>query len=367
MDAASRLSYTCSRPRRRNTRSMTRWGICGGSMLHLPSPRRMPRQAPRGEGERLAMIRSGEEYLESLRDGRAVYVGGERVDDVTTHPGFRNAARSYAKVFDARFDPRFRDLLSYEEDGARHAMYYLRPRSRGGPGAPVALGRGHRRLHLRHDGPLARLHRRLRLGRRHAAGSVRQRQPALRRQPARLLRAVQARGPLPLPRGDAAARSQGRELRGPRGRHGADGARRHGGTGRRRGHQRPQDAGHQRRLQRSRLDRQHSAARQGPREGVDHLRHPGERAGAEPLVAQAVRALRRQRGRQPDGLPLRRERLHRRLRRGQGARGSTSSPSTTSSSPARSTSAPPRTRCPTTRPASATARSCGCCSVSRGA
>ena len=76
------------------------------------------------------MIRSGEEYLKSLRDGRVLYVGGERVDDVTTHPGFRNAARSYAKTFDARFDPRFRDLLSFEEDGARHAMYYLRPRSR---------------------------------------------------------------------------------------------------------------------------------------------------------------------------------------------------------------------------------------------
>ncbi|SVD85873.1 uncharacterized protein METZ01_LOCUS438727, partial [marine metagenome] len=28
----------------------------------------------------------GEEYLESLRDGRTVYLGGERVDDVTTHP-----------------------------------------------------------------------------------------------------------------------------------------------------------------------------------------------------------------------------------------------------------------------------------------
>ena len=115
--------------------------------------------------------------------------------------------------------------------------------------------------------------------------------------------------------------SKDESFAGRAGRHGADGARRHDGAGRRRGHKRPQDAGHQRRLQRSRLDRQHSAARQGLREGVDHLRHPGERAGAEPVVAQAVRALRRQRGRQPDGLPLRRERLHRRLRRGQGALG----------------------------------------------
>ncbi|WP_287437910.1 4-hydroxyphenylacetate 3-hydroxylase N-terminal domain-containing protein, partial [Thermomicrobium sp.] len=30
--------------------------------------------------------------MESIRDGREVYVYGERVTDVTTHPAFRNAA-----------------------------------------------------------------------------------------------------------------------------------------------------------------------------------------------------------------------------------------------------------------------------------
>ena len=34
---------------------------------------------------------TGAEYLESLRDGREVYIDGERVADVTTHPAFRNA------------------------------------------------------------------------------------------------------------------------------------------------------------------------------------------------------------------------------------------------------------------------------------
>ena len=29
------------------------------------------------------MLRTGKEHLESLRDGRVVYVGSERVDDVT--------------------------------------------------------------------------------------------------------------------------------------------------------------------------------------------------------------------------------------------------------------------------------------------
>ncbi len=33
---------------------------------------------------------TGKEYLESLNDGREVYIYGERVKDVTTHPAFRN-------------------------------------------------------------------------------------------------------------------------------------------------------------------------------------------------------------------------------------------------------------------------------------
>ena len=41
---------------------------------------------------------NGKEYLESLRDGREVYIYGERVEDVTTHPAFRNAARSIAQL-----------------------------------------------------------------------------------------------------------------------------------------------------------------------------------------------------------------------------------------------------------------------------
>ena len=34
------------------------------------------------------MIRTGEEYRESIRDGREVWMNGERVDDVTAHPAF---------------------------------------------------------------------------------------------------------------------------------------------------------------------------------------------------------------------------------------------------------------------------------------
>lgn len=48
---------------------------------------------------------NGKEYLESLRDGRHVYLNGEKIDDVTTHPAYRNAARSIAQLYDAMHDP----------------------------------------------------------------------------------------------------------------------------------------------------------------------------------------------------------------------------------------------------------------------
>jgi 4-hydroxyphenylacetate 3-monooxygenase len=75
------------------------------------------------------MLRTGAEYLESIRDGRRLYVGRERVEDATTHPAFAGTARTYAALFDLKADPANRDLLSYEEDGERYPMYYLRPRS----------------------------------------------------------------------------------------------------------------------------------------------------------------------------------------------------------------------------------------------
>ena len=60
---------------------------------------------------------TGKEYLESLRDGREVYIQGERVDDVTTHPAFRNSARSIARLYDALHDPASQGVLTCPTDG----------------------------------------------------------------------------------------------------------------------------------------------------------------------------------------------------------------------------------------------------------
>jgi 4-hydroxyphenylacetate 3-monooxygenase len=76
------------------------------------------------------MLKSGKEHLEGLRDGRVVYIGSEQVKDVTTHPAFRNAASTVAALYDMKADPAHRDVMTYEEDGDRHSIYFLRPRTR---------------------------------------------------------------------------------------------------------------------------------------------------------------------------------------------------------------------------------------------
>src|SRR5260221_569940 len=59
----------------------------------------------------------------SIRYGRAwirvkicSWIDGEKVDDVTTHPAFRNGARSVARLYNALHDPATKDVLTVETD-----------------------------------------------------------------------------------------------------------------------------------------------------------------------------------------------------------------------------------------------------------
>lgn len=68
---------------------------------------------------------TGAEYLESLRDGREIYIDGERVIDVTVHPAFRNGARSLARLYDALHDSMQRDtLLTTDRLGNRTHKFF---------------------------------------------------------------------------------------------------------------------------------------------------------------------------------------------------------------------------------------------------
>lgn len=74
-------------------------------------------------------IRNGAQYLEGLRDGRDVWIHGEKVKDVTAHPGLSRGAETLAGFLDKQFDPELRDLITYEEDGMRFATSYMTPKS----------------------------------------------------------------------------------------------------------------------------------------------------------------------------------------------------------------------------------------------
>ena len=74
-------------------------------------------------------IRSGKEYLVGLRDDRDVWMHGEKVGDVTAHPGLDRGAKTLAGFMDKQFDPELQDLITYEEGGSRFAMSYMIPRS----------------------------------------------------------------------------------------------------------------------------------------------------------------------------------------------------------------------------------------------
>jgi 4-hydroxyphenylacetate 3-monooxygenase len=76
-------------------------------------------------------MRTGREFLESLHDGRAVYLDGERVSNVTSHPAFAEPIRQVATMYDLareRWDP---DTTTYVEPatGGRTSAMWLIPRS----------------------------------------------------------------------------------------------------------------------------------------------------------------------------------------------------------------------------------------------
>src|ERR1700674_3178419 len=74
-----------------------------------------------------AAPQTGTEYLDALKDERVVYIYGERVKDVTTHPAFRNTARMVARLYDALHDPKHSDKILAPTDtgngGKTHAFF----------------------------------------------------------------------------------------------------------------------------------------------------------------------------------------------------------------------------------------------------
>src|SRR6201997_841729 len=73
---------------------------------------------------------TGSEYLESLNDGREVWIYGEKVKDVTKHPAFRNSSRMIARLYDALHDSSKKEVLTIPtDDGGFTHRFYRAPRN----------------------------------------------------------------------------------------------------------------------------------------------------------------------------------------------------------------------------------------------
>src|SRR5580698_3110416 len=76
------------------------------------------------------LLRDGSKFKQSLRDGRAVWADGRRVEDVTKHPALGPGIDMIAECFDAQFDPKFEDVLTFQDDdGKRVSRSWQVPRT----------------------------------------------------------------------------------------------------------------------------------------------------------------------------------------------------------------------------------------------
>jgi 4-hydroxyphenylacetate 3-monooxygenase len=75
------------------------------------------------------LIRTGQQYLDSIRDSREVYINGERVKDLAAHPMFKPLIDIRARIYDMQHEVATRPVLSFEEQGEWHAVANKLPRS----------------------------------------------------------------------------------------------------------------------------------------------------------------------------------------------------------------------------------------------
>ena len=73
------------------------------------------------------MIRTGEAYRDGIRDGREVWIDGERVADVTKHPALRPIIDIKARMYDMAFEAAHQDTLTYVADNERKSIFNKPP------------------------------------------------------------------------------------------------------------------------------------------------------------------------------------------------------------------------------------------------
>jgi 4-hydroxyphenylacetate 3-monooxygenase len=75
------------------------------------------------------MIRTGSQYRDSIRDGREVYMNGERVRDVTRHPMFKPLVDIRARIYDMQHQCDTQPVMTYLDGAERNAVANKPPAS----------------------------------------------------------------------------------------------------------------------------------------------------------------------------------------------------------------------------------------------
>jgi len=73
------------------------------------------------------MLRTGDQYRESIRDGREVWIDGERVADVTSHPAFKPIVDVRARMYDMAHEARHRAVMNYESGPGEQSSRATKP------------------------------------------------------------------------------------------------------------------------------------------------------------------------------------------------------------------------------------------------
>ena len=75
-------------------------------------------------------IRTGAQVLEGFRDGRELYMDGERVADVTKDPRLAGGARTMAQLYDMQHEKTAEMTFASPKDGAPVGLSFLQPKTK---------------------------------------------------------------------------------------------------------------------------------------------------------------------------------------------------------------------------------------------
>ncbi|MEN2466180.1 4-hydroxyphenylacetate 3-monooxygenase, oxygenase component [Ornithinibacillus sp. FSL M8-0202] len=74
--------------------------------------------------------KTGKEYIEGLKKANNnIYIHGERVEDVTEHPAFKNVIKSMANLYDLQYEKPEKMLYTSPTTGDKVGMTFLQPRT----------------------------------------------------------------------------------------------------------------------------------------------------------------------------------------------------------------------------------------------